>query len=81
LVGLAPDSAAPVRELSDAVARVIDAEVRGSRLEVLIDKARQQALSEGEKQELQGLSMGQIMVSAAAPAAGAPAEKTGSGGT
>jgi DNA primase len=59
LVGLATDHAAPGQELSYAVARLIDAQVRGSRLEVLIEKARQLPLSEQEKQELQALTMGQ----------------------
>jgi DNA primase len=56
LVGLTADSAAPGQELREAVARLIDAQVRGGRLEVLIDKARQQPLNDMEKQELQALT-------------------------
>ena len=77
LVGLAPDHSAPGQELAYAVVRLIDAQVRGSRLEVLIDKARQQPLSDSEKQELQGLTMGQIMAPAAEPAAGPAAADAG----
>jgi DNA primase len=62
LVGLSSDSAAPGQELKEAVARLIDAQVRGGRLEVLIDKARQQPLNDVEKQELQALSMGPLSI-------------------
>jgi DNA primase len=87
LVGLATDHAAPGQELSNAVARLIDAQVRGSRLEVLIDKARALPLSDGEKQELQALttgpmgSMGQSPSPQAGPHGGLPKGRSGSGST
>ena len=85
LVGLAADHAAPGQELSNAVARLIDAQVRGGRLEVLIDKARQQSLSEDEKQELQTLTMGQTigqsLKAEAHPRNGDPKGRSGGGGT
>ena len=67
LVGLSADHAAPGQELSRAVARLIDAQVRGGRLEVLIDKARLQPLSDDEKQELQTLTAGPTLKPAAQP--------------
>jgi DNA primase len=89
LVGLATDHAAPGQELSYAVARLIDAQVRGSRLEVLIDKARLLPLSGEEKQELQALTMGQGIGHGAdqsgsprtPPRKGQPNGHSGSGGT
>ena len=53
---LVPDAAAAGQELSQAVARLLDAELR-RRLEVLIEKARAQTLDEAEKLELQALTL------------------------
>jgi DNA primase len=58
---LVPDQGAAGQELSHAVARLLDAELR-RRLEVLIDKARAQTLDESEKLELQALSVAQTRV-------------------
>ncbi|HEY3731764.1 MAG TPA: DNA primase [Steroidobacteraceae bacterium] len=58
---LVPDQDAAARELRQAVARLLDAELR-RRLEVLIDKARVQPLDEAEKQELQALATAQSRV-------------------
>jgi DNA primase len=58
---LVPDSAAAGAELREAVARLLDLELR-RRLEVLIDKARQQTLDDAEKLELQALTVAQIRV-------------------
>lgn len=59
---LVPDDSAAARELHQAVARLLDAQLRGVRLEVLIEKARTHSLDESEKQELQALTMGQSRV-------------------
>jgi DNA primase len=58
---LVPDQAAASQELRQAVARLIDSELR-RRLEVLIEKARAQPLDESEKLELQALSIAQTRV-------------------
>ena len=58
---LVPDQAAARQELSQAVARLLDSELR-RRLEVLIEKARAQTLDEGEKLELQALTVAQMRV-------------------
>ncbi|MGH8230471.1 MAG: DNA primase [Steroidobacteraceae bacterium] len=58
---LVPDQDAAARELRQAVARLLDAELR-RRLEVLIEKARVQPLDEAEKQELQTLTTAQSRV-------------------
>ena len=55
---LVADGAAAGRELRQAIERLLDAQVRGGRLEVLIEKARDQELTEAEKQELQTLTTG-----------------------
>jgi DNA primase len=55
---LVPSNAAAGRELHEAVARLLDLELR-RRLEALIEKAREQTLNESEKQELQALTMAQ----------------------
>jgi hypothetical protein len=52
------DTLAAGRELTQAIERLLDAQLRGGRLEALIDKARGQALDEAEKLELQALTMG-----------------------
>ena len=81
LVGLSADHAAPGQELSRAVARLIDAQVRGGRLEVLIDKARLQPLSDDEKQELQALTVSHTHTPAAQSGTGPRrAEPKGRGG-
>jgi hypothetical protein len=41
-----------------AIERLLDAQLRGGRLEALIEKARDQRLNEAEKQELQTLTTG-----------------------
>ena len=56
---LVADDDAAGRELAQAIERLLDAQLRGGRLEVLIEKAREQELSEAEKQELQALTTGQ----------------------
>jgi DNA primase len=58
---LVPDQAAAGQELRQAVARMLDSELR-RRLEVLIDKARAQTLDESEKLELQALTVAQTRV-------------------
>jgi DNA primase len=55
---LVGDTLAAGRELTQAIERLLDAQLRGGRLEALIDKARGQALDEAEKLELQALTMG-----------------------
>jgi DNA primase len=62
---LVTDGPAAARELMRAVERLLDAQLRGGRLEALIEKARDQSLNEAEKQELQALTTG--------PAKGGPA--------
>jgi DNA primase len=57
---LVTDSAAAARELRQAIERLLDAQVRGGRLEALIQKARGQSLSDAEKLELQALTSGLI---------------------
>jgi DNA primase len=54
---LVEGTAAAGRELAQAVDRLLDAQVRGGRLEALIDKARAQPLDDAEKLELQALTM------------------------
>jgi DNA primase len=61
---LVPDQSAAGQELRQAVARLLDAELR-RRLEVLIEKARAQSLDESEKLELQALTMAQSRVGGA----------------
>jgi DNA primase len=46
------------QELMQAIERLLDAQLRGGRLEALIEKARDQRLNEAEKQELQTLTTG-----------------------
>jgi DNA primase len=58
---LVPDQDAAGQELRQAVARLLDTELR-RRLEVLIDKARAQTLDESEKLELQALTAAQARV-------------------
>jgi DNA primase len=58
---LVPDQAAAGQELRQAVARMLDSELR-RRLEVLIDKARDHTLDESEKLELQALTVAQTRV-------------------
>jgi DNA primase len=58
---LVPDQAAASQELRQAVARLLDSELR-RRLEVLIEKARGQPLDESEKLELQALTVAQTRV-------------------
>jgi DNA primase len=58
---LVHDEAAARQELSQAVARLLDSELR-RRLELLIEKARAQTLDEAEKQELQALTVAQTRV-------------------
>ena len=58
---LVPDQAAAHQELSQAVARLLDSELR-RRLEVLIEKARAQTLDDAEKMELQALTVAQTRV-------------------
>jgi DNA primase len=53
---LVPSSAAAGRELVQAVERLLDAQLRGGRLEALIEKARLSVLTDQEKQELQSLT-------------------------
>ncbi|HEY6452252.1 MAG TPA: DNA primase [Steroidobacteraceae bacterium] len=55
---LVADGAAAGRELTEAIGRLLDAQLRGGRLEALIEKARAQDLDEAEKQELQALTTG-----------------------
>jgi DNA primase len=52
------DGTAAGRELVQAIERLLDAQLRGGRLEALIEKARDQPLNEAEKQELQALTTG-----------------------
>jgi DNA primase len=56
---LVADDGAAGQELAQAIERLLDAQLRGGRLEALIGKARDQELSEAEKQELQSLTTGQ----------------------
>jgi DNA primase len=65
LVGDAP---AASRELAQAIERLLDATLRGGRLEALIDKARAQALDEAEKLELQALTTGLSKTESSFPA-------------
>ncbi len=58
---LVPHQDAAGQELRQAVARLLDTELR-RRLEVLIEKARAQTLDESEKQELQALTVAQTRV-------------------
>jgi len=58
---LVPDQTAARQELSQAVARLLDSELR-RRLEVLIEKARAHTLDEAEKLELQALTVAQVRV-------------------
>jgi hypothetical protein len=58
---LVPDQEAASRELRQAVARLLEAELR-RRLQALIDKARLQPLDEAEKLELQSLTTAQSRV-------------------
>jgi DNA primase len=58
---LVPDQAAAGQELRQAVARMLDSELR-RRLEVLIEKARAHTLDESEKLELQALTVAQTRV-------------------
>jgi DNA primase len=53
---LVSEASAATRELAQAIERLLDAEVRGGRLEALIEKARAQGLSDTEKVELQALT-------------------------
>jgi len=52
------EPAAAGRELAQAIDRLLDAQLRGGRLEALIEKAREQGLSDTEKLELQALTSG-----------------------
>jgi DNA primase len=58
---LVPDQAAAGQELRQAVARMLDSELR-RRLQVLIEKARAHTLDESEKLELQALTVAQTRV-------------------
>jgi len=53
---LVADAVAAGRELRQAIERLLDVQLRGGRLEALIEKARDQSLNEAEKQELQALT-------------------------
>jgi DNA primase len=53
---LVADAPAAARELTQAIARLLDAQLRGGRLEALIEKARSQGLDDAEKLELQALT-------------------------
>jgi len=55
---LVTESAAAARELGQAIERLLDAQLRGGRLQALIEKARAQTLTEAEKMELQALTTG-----------------------
>jgi DNA primase len=55
---LVADGTAASRELMQAIERLLDAQLRGGRLEALIEKAREQPLNETEKLELQTLTTG-----------------------
>jgi DNA primase len=56
---LVADTPAAARELAQAIERLLDAQVRGGRLEALIEKARSEGLNESEKLELQALTSAQ----------------------
>jgi DNA primase len=56
---LVADAAGAARELSEAVRRLLDRELRSRRLEILIRKAREEPLSDAEKLELQALTTDQ----------------------
>ena len=56
---LVSEPSAAGRELVQAVERLLDVQLRGGRLEVLIEKARREGLSDSEKQELQALTSSQ----------------------
>jgi DNA primase len=55
---LVAEAQAAGRELAQAIERLLDAQVRGGRLEALIEKARAEPLNEAEKVELQALTSG-----------------------
>jgi DNA primase len=55
---LVPEPSAAGRELAQAIERLLDAQLRDGRLGALIDKAREQGLSDTEKLELQALTSG-----------------------
>jgi DNA primase len=55
---LVAEAQAAARELAQAIERLLDAQVRGGRLEALIEKARAEPLNEAEKVELQALTSG-----------------------
>jgi DNA primase len=62
VVPLIPDTAAAGLELSQAVDRLLDRELRHRRLEALIEKARTERLADAEKLELQTLTTDQTGV-------------------
>jgi DNA primase len=62
VVPLISDAAAAGLELSQAVDRLLDRELRHRRLEVLIEKARTERLADAEKLELQTLTTDQTGV-------------------
>jgi len=62
VVPLIPDAAAAGLELSQAVDRLLDREVRHRRVEALIEKARTERLADAEKLELQTLTADQTGV-------------------
>ena len=59
VVPLIPDATAAGLELSQAVDRLLDRELRHRRLEALIEKARSERLADAEKLELQALTRDQ----------------------
>jgi DNA primase len=63
---LVAEAQAAGRELTQAVERLLDAQLRVGRLEVLIEKARVQTLDEAEKLELQTLAAGPSKTESAA---------------
>jgi DNA primase len=63
---LVAEAQAAGRELTQAIERLLDAQLRVGRLEVLIEKARVQSLDEAEKLELQTLAAGPSKTESAA---------------
>jgi DNA primase len=64
---LVAETGAAGRELTQAIERLLDAQLRGGRLEALIEKARVQTLDEAEKLELQTLTASPSKTESAAP--------------
>jgi hypothetical protein len=63
---LVAEAQAAGRELTQAIDRLLDAQLRVVRLEALIEKARAQTLDEAEKLELQTLAAGPSKTESAA---------------